>query len=103
MTQIERITEMENKLNSAREAIERFSEALTAFAEVQDEVRELNAYYGSDEWNQDYDDDAAGKLPADLRRGVLSEDAVYDLLTDNRELLVEMLELAADIAKWGLA
>ena len=42
---------------------------------------------------QDYEDDEAGKLPKDLKRGVLSEDAVYDLITENRELLVRMLRL----------
>ena len=42
---------------------------------------------------QDYADDEAGKLPRDLKRGVLSEDGVYDLITENRELLVRMLRL----------
>ena len=28
-----------------------------------------------------------------MKRGVLSEDAVYDLITENRELLVRMLHL----------
>ena len=42
---------------------------------------------------QDFEDDEAGKIPRDLKRGVLSEDAVYDLLTENRELLVRMLRL----------
>ena len=37
-----------------------------------------------------------GKLPADLKRGVLSEDAVYDLMTEHRELLVRMLRLVTD-------
>ncbi|MBQ3516767.1 MAG: DUF4298 domain-containing protein, partial [Lachnospiraceae bacterium] len=48
------------------------------------------AYYGSDIWRKDYEDDESGKLPADLKRGVLSEDAVYHLLTKydmlNKEL-----------------
>ena len=34
--------------------------------------------------------DEAGKLPADLKRGVLSEDAVYDLLTEHRDLMARM-------------
>ncbi|MBR6321871.1 MAG: DUF4298 domain-containing protein [Lachnospiraceae bacterium] len=103
MTQIERITEMEKRLDSARAALDSFSEALTSYAEVQEALRELASYYESGEWRADFEDDEAGKLPADLKRGVLSEDAVYDLLTDNRELLTEMLETAADITKWGIA
>ena len=35
---------------------------------------------------QDYDDDCAGKLPPDLKRDALSEDAVYDLLRLQAEL-----------------
>ena len=44
-------------------------------------IQELSNYYSSPLWLQDLDDDRAGKLPHDLKRGILSEDAVYDLLT----------------------
>ena len=93
MEQIERIQEMEACLDASEKAIRELSEALTAFEEVQPQYRKLSDYYGSDQWRQDYEDDEAGKLPRDLKRGVLSEDAVYDLLTENRELLVRMLKL----------
>ena len=33
---------------------------------------------------------SAGRLPADLKRGVLSEDAVYDLITDHTALMARM-------------
>ena len=42
---------------------------------------------------KDFEDDEKGKLPHDLKRGVLSEDAVYDLLTDSREISVRMLKI----------
>ena len=103
MNQIERITEMEEKLNHARKALDVFSEALAAYRDVQDDLRALSDYYGSVEWRKDFEDDEQGALPKDLPRGVLSEDAVYDLLTDNRELLTETLETAADITKWGIS
>ena len=93
MEQIERIREMENCLDASEKAIRELSEALSAFDEIQPQFRQLNDYYGSDQWMQDYSDDEAGKLPQDLKRGVLSEDAVYDLFTENRELLVRMLRL----------
>ena len=93
MEQIERIREMENCLDASEKAIRELSEALSAFEEIQPQFRQLNDYYGSDQWMQDYSDDEAGKLPQDLKRGVLSEDAVYDLITENRELLVRMLKL----------
>ncbi len=93
MEQIERITQMEQCLDATEKAIRELSEALSAFEEVQLQYRQLNDYYGSDAWMQDYEDDEAGKLPQDLKRGVLSEDAVYDLITENREILVRMLRL----------
>ncbi len=93
MEQIERIREMESCLDASEKAIRELSEALSAFEEVQPLYRKLSDYYGSDRWIQDYEDDEAGKLPRDLKRGVLSQDAVYDLITENRELLVRMLRL----------
>ena len=59
---------------------------------VQKDFLKLSEYYGSTAWMRDYEADEAGKLPADLKRGVLSEDAVYDLLEDNHELAVRMLK-----------
>ena len=93
MEQIERIQEMERCLDDSEKAIRALSEALSVFEDVLTSYRKLTEYYGSDQWMQDYEDDVAGKLPRDLKRGVLSEDAVYDLLTENRELMVRMLRM----------
>ena len=40
----------------------------------------LDAYYTSGQWREDYEADERGELPPDLKRGVLSQDALYDLL-----------------------
>ena len=40
----------------------------------------LEEYYTSGEWREDYEADEAGLFPVDLKRGVLSQDGVYDLL-----------------------
>lgn len=93
MEQIERITEMERCLDASEKAVCALSEALSIYEEIQPLYSKLSDYYGGDQWMQDYEDDEAGKLPKDLKRGVLSEDAVYDLITENRELLVRMLRL----------
>jgi hypothetical protein len=49
-------------------------------ARIQEALRILAEYYGSDEWKQDFADDEAGRLPKDLKRGVLSEDGLWNLL-----------------------
>jgi NTP pyrophosphatase (non-canonical NTP hydrolase) len=43
-------------------------------------LRELRAYYESGQWQRDYEADERGELPRDLKRGVLSQDALWDLL-----------------------
>ncbi len=93
MTRIERITEMERCLDASRAAVDRLAEAFEAYEAVQKEYIKLSDYYGSATWVRDYEADEAGKLPAGLKRGVLSEDAVYDLITDNHELAVRMMKV----------
>ena len=47
-------------------------------------------YYGSDRWHADRALEERGALPDDLKRGVLSEDAVYDLITEHIELVARL-------------
>ena len=67
-----------------------FDEVQNAFAEgvdiedalLQEKIEILIQYYESEQWKNDYSADERGELPADLKRGVLSEDGVYNLLND---------------------
>ena len=43
-------------------------------------LSELTAYYESPQWLADYQADEQGVFPPDLKRGVLSQDGIYDLL-----------------------
>ena len=84
--QIARIRRMERNLNTAMAAVKRLTAALDKWETVQDAIAALDEYYGSDLWRQDFADDEAGRLPANLKRGVLSEDGIWNLLTDARAL-----------------
>ena len=95
MTQIDRIRQMEECLDASAAAVEKLGAALKEYEAVQKQYKKLSDYYGSPRWMKDFEDDEAGKLPRDLKRGVLSEDAVYDLITENRELVIRMLKLSA--------
>ena len=86
MEQIERIKQMELRMERAAKAVTELSAALDNYESVQEDITELDNYYGSEMWKQDYADDEAGRLPADLKRGVLSEDGIWNLLSDAREL-----------------
>ncbi len=86
MEQIERIKLMELRMELAAKAVMELSAALDNYEAVQEDIVELERYYGSEAWKQDYADDEAGLLPADLKRGVLSEDGIWNLLSDFNEL-----------------
>ncbi len=49
-------------------------------------ICKLDIYYQSSEWKIDHGYDEAGLLPPDLKRGVLSEDGIYNLLEEYKEL-----------------
>lgn len=87
MDRIARIQEMEAHLDRVSAVLRNTEAGLPELLAVQDSVRHLSAYYSSPLWREDFQADEAGELPKDLHRGVLSEDAVYDLLTEYDEQL----------------
>ena len=86
---------MELRLDRASAAVMELSAALDRYEDAQEAIASLEAYYGSDEWRKDFADDEAGRLPQDLKRGVLSEDAVWNLLSDNRDLKARIREMSS--------
>ena len=93
MTQIQRIKYMERQLNQLLAALHAMNKALSTLAKARNAAQALSDYYGSAEWRKDFADDEAGLLPKDLKRGVLSEDGVWDVMSENQVLLVQMREL----------
>ena len=84
--QIARIRLMERRLNRAVAAVKRLTAALDKYEAVLVDITALDEYYGSELWRQDLADDEAGRLPEGLKRGVLSEDGIWNLLTDCKKL-----------------
>ena len=94
-----RIREMEHSLNETEAALRRLNAALDAYEQVQPSVALLSAYLGSEEWRQDLAADEKGLLPTDLHRGVLSEDGIWNLLEENRDLALRMAAMANTVLK----
>lgn len=88
--QLARIRLMERHLNRATAAVKRLEAAFDKWEDAQEAIAALEEYYGSDLWKQDLADDEAGRLPADLKRGVLSEDGIWNILTDARDLTARL-------------
>jgi hypothetical protein len=84
LLQIERIKWMEQRFDKALAAIkDKSADSLNA---IKEDVAELSKYYGSELWKLDFAADEAGRFPSGLKRGVLSEDGIWNLLSDYREL-----------------
>lgn len=71
---IKRITEMEARLNRVNTWLRNLS------GDVFEDVCVLDKYYHSSLWMSDFEADEAGELPAELPRGVLSEDGIDHVL-----------------------
>lgn len=85
MEQIEWIKLMEQRYERVLAALSQ-TDTSDGLLSVKEDIAALDDYYGSEEWKQDFADDEAGKLPEGLKRGVLSEDGLWNLLSDCREL-----------------
>ncbi len=83
---IARITQMELYLEQVQKAI---SKDFTpqSLASVQEALFALTDYFEHGLWLSDYEKDERGELPSDLKRGVLSQDTLYNLLQEIEEML----------------
>ena len=80
------IYQMESILNKAVKKMDALEKLIAEYKDFQSEIRKLEAYYTSQQWKDDYAMDEDGKISEKLKRGVLSQDAVWNMLERNREL-----------------
>ena len=99
MDQIERIKTMEEHLDKASQAVKALSEALDLYTEAMESIETIDEYLVSDEWQQDFNDSEAGKLPKDLKCGVLSEDGIWNVVDSSRGLNCQMLEIVSTMLR----
>ena len=96
---IERIQRMEGYLNDYAKTLEDTKKAVARLKEHQESYIQLRNYYSSQAYFDDLDLSNQAEFPADLPCGVLSEDAVYDLLDEHFQMGVELLEIATKMIK----
>ena len=94
--QIERITRYEAMMDRVIASNAALEKALELFEKTGELSAELDRYLASEDWRQDFYDDEDGLLPKDLKRGVLSEDGLYDALNERRALYGRMLRVCMD-------
>lgn len=96
MLSVERLTkisEMEQILNDANSLINKMEQIQQEWTAMFSKLKTLENYY-AEEWQDDYNADERGEIPSEMIRGVLSEDAVYNLLIAHREIALEWIRLS---------
>lgn len=97
--QLKRINRMEKILGDHGDVTERFAKSLEEFKNSYKRYIELSNYYSSAEYFDDLKLEEDGKIPEDMSTAVLAEDYVYDLIGENRNILIELLKLAGLMAE----
>lgn len=82
---IARVKQMEQYMDEVSEVLEKCPESIKDNVSIKLKIVELESYQDSGRWLLDYECDERGELPSDLKRGVLSEDMLYNLLCDVRQ------------------
>lgn len=77
-----RIREMEERYNRVRKAVDALQCSLDAYLDVQEDIHILDSYEDSGRWLRDFEADERGEIPAEIPRGFLTEDGLYNLMAD---------------------
>ena len=90
---IARIEKMESYFDTIQEIVSDNPDRLKNDSSIITMLDELMDYYENGQWLRDYECDERGELPSALKRGVLSEDGVYNLISD----IVTFSDLSEDV------
>lgn len=93
---IRRIEAMEAAFDRTALAVRMMESALDTYETVKVDIDRLTEYLESGAWREDFEADEAGLVPTTLKRGVLSEDGLYDLLADIVRLHEHLQELTEE-------
>ena len=90
--QLARIKKMEDDFNHVSEVVKSLDECLSDYETIQPQIKCLTDYQESGQWLEDFEADERGELPdsLELRRGVLSEDGLYNLLSSVSDVYSRM-------------
>lgn len=94
MTNLEkRVAAFETSFNHIDNTLKKFEKALSDLKNAQADLQKLEEYYYNG-WAEDLEADRRGEISNGINRGILSEDAIYNLLGESRSIGVEMIKVA---------
>ena len=99
MEQLERIQKMEGHLNKYAQVLADAQKALDQLERCQSDYIQLRDYYTGQEFFDDLEFSNGPDFPENIACGVLSEDAVYDLMGEHFETAISLLDLSSSMLK----
>lgn len=79
---ISRITKMEKIFDDLKFSFEKSKEEFYKNKNLQKKLKSLTNYYENGKWLKDYQLDEENLLPKTLKRGILSQDGIYNFLSE---------------------
>lgn len=77
-----------------KELLGKINEILDQLDKDREDFDKLVEYYYSEQFKKDFDDSNEGKIDPTINQGILTEDAIYDLMGDDYYLALRFLDLA---------
>lgn len=99
MEQLERIQKMEEHLNKYAQVLADAQKAIDQLERCQSDYIQLRDYYTGQNFFDDLEYSNSPEFPENIACGVLSEDAVYDLMGDHFETAINLLDLSSSMLK----
>ena len=79
---ISRITKMEKLFDDLKFSFEKSKEEFYKNKNLRRKLKALTNYYENGKWLKDYQLDEENLLPKNLKRGILSQDGIYNFLSE---------------------
>ena len=79
---VSRISKMEEVFDELQLAFSRLNKDFLLNKKLKKKLNRLISYYENGNWLKDYQLDEQNKLPKNLKRGILSQDGIYNFLCE---------------------
>lgn len=97
--QLNRIQAMERAMTQYSQALQQAQQAMADLQRAQRDYLQLRDYYGDPIYMEDLNYSNSSDFPADQPAGVLSEDGLYNLFDDHRQLALDLLDTASEMLR----
>lgn len=96
-SRLKNISDMENRFNKLESSLKQFEDSFLKWKNLIPEFEKLMKYYESEQWKMDYDDVNIWKIKPKWPHWILSEDAIYNLFSSQKQLYMDLIDFANKI------